>query len=419
MGHVLIWVGGWVLIILVVVGIHEGGHFAVAKWSGIRVDEFAIGFGPRLLSRRRGETVYSFRALPLGGFVKMPGMSSLEEDDGGERGFMRASIPRRMATLLAGVTMNFLLAGILFTVAFMPGVASRITAAGPLDKAGFRDGDSIVSVDGRAVDHTSLDTVTADLHAAAATSQGRPVSIVYTRSSEQAAQRATVTPYLSLLDSRAPGDGLAPALVVTAVDGHPVTAGDPATLLGHGGTVTVAGYSLDDPSRVLTATVSGVVGADSPGAPAAAPLAAAWRFGLSPDISGEPFGRAIADGFGAIPRGIGATLKTIGDAIAAPSSGAVDQFHGPVGIARITEQATRAGWVDYIAVMGSISLALGIINVLPIPPFDGGRFAIIAAEALTRRRLDARREMAFIVAGVMLIIMFVVFVTLHNDIQGF
>ena len=91
------------LVLFVIVIVHELGHYLFAKWSGIRVDEFAIGFGPRLIGRRIGETLYSIRLVPAGGFVRMAGMMGLEgEADAGERNFYRATIPRRSATILAG-----------------------------------------------------------------------------------------------------------------------------------------------------------------------------------------------------------------------------------------------------------------------------------------------------------------------------
>ncbi len=108
-----------ILVLLVVVLVHEGGHFVLAKWAGVRVDEFAFGFGPRLWAHRRGETTYSLRAIPAGGYVKMAGMLGLEgEADAGERNFYRASIPKRMMVILAGIVANMILAGLLFTVYF-------------------------------------------------------------------------------------------------------------------------------------------------------------------------------------------------------------------------------------------------------------------------------------------------------------
>ena len=411
--YVLAFIG----IIVVVVGVHEGGHFAVAKWSGIRVDEFAIGFGPRIASRRRGETVYSLRALPLGGFVKMPGMSALEEDDAGERAFMRASAPRKMATILAGVAMNFLLAGLLFSLTAIPGEASRVQPLGPLQAAGLRDGDSILSVDGRPISHSDIDSVTADLHAATRDSRGQPVLIRYRRAGDGAVLTTTVRPYLLLTDLGAPADGNPVQIAVAAVNGAPVAAGDPRAVLGQGGRVTVSGHDADNPSRQVTATVSGVVDAEAAGA--SDRVAAGWRLGLSGGgVDGRSPLAALGTGFAEVPQGIGLTFKTIGQAIGSPSSGAAQNFQGPIGIAHDTAEATKAGWISYLSLMGGISLGLGIINVLPIPPFDGGRFAFIVGEVLTRRRLDARRELAIVITGVMLVITFVVFISV-NDIKGF
>src|ERR1039458_2841507 len=120
-------VGGIILMLLVVIAIHELGHFVVAKRAGIMVQEFSIGFGPRLMSRMRvgprrtsrlrGEPRYSLRLLPLGGYVRMAGMTGLEAppNDGGARGFIHASNARKAATLAAGGLMNMVLAGAIFT----------------------------------------------------------------------------------------------------------------------------------------------------------------------------------------------------------------------------------------------------------------------------------------------------------------
>ena len=115
--------------LLVVVAIHELGHFVVAKRAGIMVQEFSIGFGPRLFSRIRGETRYSLRLLPLGGYVRLAGMTGLEKppDDGGARGFIHASNVRKALTLAAGGLMNMVLAGAIFTgVAVVGGPSPQI-----------------------------------------------------------------------------------------------------------------------------------------------------------------------------------------------------------------------------------------------------------------------------------------------------
>ncbi|MFZ5646317.1 MAG: RIP metalloprotease RseP [Bacillota bacterium] len=140
---------------------HELGHFAVAKLVGIKVHEFSLGFGPRLLSIPRGETAYNLRAIPLGGFVRMAGMDpnesgEIEED----RGFNKKPVLHRVAVIFAGPLMNFVLAIFLLAIIFMvyglpdvPTTTVQDTLKGkPADVAGIRGGDVIVEIDGKKID---------------------------------------------------------------------------------------------------------------------------------------------------------------------------------------------------------------------------------------------------------------------------
>lgn len=147
-----------VFLALVILGVlifaHELGHFLAAKKAGVRVEEFALGFGPRLLSVQRGETRYSLRALPVGGFVRMAGTNPLEGPID-SRGFLKKSVGQRVSVLLAGPAMNFVLAILLFAIIFsalgveMPTlVISDILEGHPAEKAGLVEGDRIVSIDG-------------------------------------------------------------------------------------------------------------------------------------------------------------------------------------------------------------------------------------------------------------------------------
>ena len=139
--------------------VHEFGHFVTAKMTGMRVDEFAIGFGPKLLSRKRGETVYSLRAIPLGGFNDIAGMDP-DNNTAGDRGFCTKPVLSRMIVILAGATFNFLLPIVLFfgiyatlgaakpaTEPILGGIISGMSA----EKAGLQIGDKILSVNGQPV----------------------------------------------------------------------------------------------------------------------------------------------------------------------------------------------------------------------------------------------------------------------------
>ncbi|SHI68820.1 regulator of sigma E protease [Propionispora hippei DSM 15287] len=143
----------------VLIFVHELGHFMTAKWVGMRVDEFALGFGKKLISFRRGETLYSLRLIPLGGFNKIAGMDPDEEQD--ERSFGAKPIWARILVIVAGSAMNFLLPVLLFLIVFLSAgidnvsdqpIIGNIFADKPAARAGLMTGDRIVSVNNEKID---------------------------------------------------------------------------------------------------------------------------------------------------------------------------------------------------------------------------------------------------------------------------
>ena len=152
-----------VLAVIVVFGVlvlvHELGHFVTAKMTGMRVDEFAIGFGPKIVSFKKGETVYSLRAVPLGGFNDIAGMTK-EENQAGERGYCEKSVPKRMLVIVAGSMMNLILPIFIFWgIFFFNGVSTPsnepilggVAANKAAEKAGLTAGDKIIAINGKEV----------------------------------------------------------------------------------------------------------------------------------------------------------------------------------------------------------------------------------------------------------------------------
>ena len=143
-----------ILIFGILVATHELGHFASAKLLGVRVNEFAVGMGPALLKRQRGETLYSLRALPIGGFCALEGD---DEESADPRSFGRAAWWRKMVILCAGALMNFVTGVVIIAILYAPATGFRAEVyGGPIDgygteNCGLMPGDRFLSVDGHRV----------------------------------------------------------------------------------------------------------------------------------------------------------------------------------------------------------------------------------------------------------------------------
>ena len=175
--------------------VHEFGHFMTAKLTGMRVDEFAIGFGPKIFSQKYGETKYSLRAIPLGGFNDIAGMDS-SDNPAGERGFCEKPVLSRMVVILAGSMMNFVLPVLLFfgiyatvgvgkpsTAPIIGGIMEGMTA----EQAGLQIGDKILTIDGK-----NISTWKEILATTKTLEPNKPVNITYERNSQ--VEEITMTP---------------------------------------------------------------------------------------------------------------------------------------------------------------------------------------------------------------------------------
>jgi regulator of sigma E protease len=416
-GGVVVAIIAFLVLITVVVVVHEGGHFIVAKLSGIQVDEFAVGWGPRVASFRRGETVYSVRALPLGGFVRMAGMLGLEgESDAGERNFYRASNPRRAATILAGVVCNLVFGGLCLSVVASQATPSYVPAGEPTARAGLVSGDVILTVGGRSISYASTSATDADFYAAVQQSRGEAIPVTY-QATDGSVRTVGITPelvvYALAQPSTFPSNLAGEPLVITSVGGASPGSGDPAALLGAGGSATISGFIEGASStRFTDVAIAGV--RDGNGSQTGY-AQAAWRIGYGAQVPGAAPLQALRDGFGAIPGFVSETAGVLGQLFVQPGQ-ASQQLSGPVGIAAAAGTAVQQGWVQYVYLVGLISLSLGFINVLPIPFLDGGRLLFIAIEAVRRRRLSATPQAVAIAISLAFIILVMVLITL-NDIH--
>jgi regulator of sigma E protease len=363
-------VAAFIAILVVLVLVHELGHFLVAKRAGITVEEFGIGFPPRIGSLMFRGTRYSLNWIPLGGFVKMlgedgdvevrrlreSGLSDEEVEHAMAGAFNRRPVWVRIGVLLAGVVMNFVLAAALFSIAFSmptqvgegPLTVTEIQAGSPAEGS-LEIGDVIVGVNGRTFDRS------ADLTDYVAERGGTQVTLDVERGGEPI--EIDIVPRVVTAEDRAGGVG-------------PIGfAYDPARI-------------AEEPSSV-----------DGPLDAVARGTGAAWTIAIQ--IPG-----GLADAVGGL----------IGLNPEAPDA------RGPIGIAQETGRILEAPLVSQLLFVGLLSVNLAVLNVLPFPPLDGGRIAVVLIEAVRRRRLPAEREALIYLAGFAVLMALVILISI-NDIQ--
>jgi hypothetical protein len=204
---------------------------------------------------------------------------------------------------------------------------------------------------------------------------------------------------------------------VTAVNGNPPGNGPAAVVLGNGGPVTIAGFAQADPSKTFhDVSIRNVIAASDRVSPVGA-LQAAWRIGYGPGAPGRTLVSALGAGLGGIPGDIRTLFANLKDVISLPGSGGITgSLQGPVGIYQQTSIASKSGWITLVEIAAVISLNLGVMNLLPIPFLDGGRFLFIMIEAVRRRRVDPKIEAMVHAAGLAVILSFAVYITIFGDI---
>jgi len=419
-----------------VVIIHELGHFMMAKLFKIRVEAFAVGFGPRLFGFRKAETDYRVCAIPLGGYVKMAGENPHEELTGSIEEFLSRPKWQRFLVAVMGPVMNILLAVFLLTGVYYhkyeepawlsePIVAGIVEYDSPGEKAGILPGDRIVAVSG------TKDISWEEFALEVATSVGRLLDLEIVR--DGLTIHKEVTPeaqgrqrggYIGVFPMTPP---FASLVVKNVMKGKPaaeagILPGDKIIKVNNVDLIK-AGKDLAD---VLKRATSETV------------LLTILRNGQEITLSVKPYkdsGRrligierdqtqkmvvkklSLGEAFGESIRKNVQFTGLIFDILQRLFRREVSlrMIEGPIGIARQSGLAARSGFSDLLFLMAAISLNLGIMNLLPIPVLDGGVIAIILLETLIRRDLSLAIRERITQVGVVMLILLAVIVT-YNDI---
>lgn len=341
----------FIIILSVIIIIHELGHLMAAKRFGVYCKEFSIGMGPVLWQKQRGETAWSIRALPIGGFVAMAGEEGQDEDDDEldipyERTINGIKPWKQIIVMAAGAIMNVLLAWVVFIgitayqgAVAVPGKAiiANVQENSAADKGGMKAGDEIIRM----------------------------------KSGEHAETPEKFTDVVAFIQYY-PGE----TEFTVLRDGKEVNLTFTPT------------YVKDENKYILGVLQQNEI----------------KKIGLLESI---PYGtekmvsavETIFDSLGKLIQGIG-----------------LNNLSGPVGIFQITSQTTQEGIISTLALVGLLSVNVGIFNLLPIPILDGGRIFIILIETLIGRKLNEKVQTAIMMAGLFMIIGIMVFAT-WNDIS--
>lgn len=418
-----------VLAIVISVFLHELGHFIVAKRAGMKVTEFFIGFGPRIWSFRRGETEYGIKVLPAGAYVRIIGMHNLEQVDPADeaRTYRAQPYRKRLPVVLAGPFANFAIALVLLFAMFVgwgtPNLdnwtVDRVVDGSAAAQAGLEPGDRIISFNGQPVGEFS------ELSDLIQPSAGQPIEIAYERDGEQLTA-TTVIGWRLADDAAAALPPLRPGDQVLSVNGQEVDSYEDFVALIAAGDANTATVVLDRGGFRYEAEVAPTASTELP------PAGYTGFLGLGPHVprerlnpvaavseAGTNFGSVVKESIVAIgdrfsPSGIGEYVDTVTSAsssnesattssgvrplesdaphavASAPDPGDENRFLSILGVGRLGSQAFDSGAIAFLWLLVMVNIFLGLFNLVPLPPLDGGHAAIATYETI-REKISGRR----------------------------
>ena len=417
--------------------IHEFGHYAVAKWLGVRVEQFAIGFGKRLVGFRRGETDYRINAIPLGGYVKMSGENPMDQhtDDPGE--FLNHSRWHRFLIAVAGPAMNILLAVVLLTVVYMVhyeypvyldklAVVQGVRKDSPAAQAGIQAGDRIVQIDG--INNPTWEQVQPKVWL----SPNQPLQVTIQRGN-QTLQKTLMPKAVTSSEVGSVGwfpeepvvvGQLDPALPaaqagikeddrVVALNGKPVPSIESMIDTLQQTKSQPVDLTVQRGSQTLNFRIKPVLSQTED------PKEQRYRLGFInkgvTTVTKLPFVQALSLSLEQNKKYSVMILELAKKMVERKIS--MKAISGPIGIAQDAGYAAQQkGWTPLMELTAGISLNLGIFNLLPIPILDGGVILFLLIEGLMRRDISMTIKERVYQAAFVFLVLFAVMV-IYNDLM--
>ncbi|MBD3224602.1 MAG: RIP metalloprotease RseP [Caldithrix sp.] len=420
-----------IFVFSVLVIIHELGHFLAARWMGVRVDKFSIGFPPTIYSRKIGQTEFSISAIPLGGFVKMAGFideSMDTEATGAEDEFSSKPVWKRIVIITAGVVMNLLLAVLIMTMLnffqgerIIPNTTVGQVEAGIAQKVGFQENDEILAINGQSVNNWNqiqeifIDNLNRDI-TFTVLRNGQEVTLAYNKEwfKSEGGERLNLVPKF-------------PAKV------GDVNTGMPAGELGlqRGDVITsLAGKEISD-WKQMTEIIRQYPGEE---------ISVTWlRDGkqmegtIAPQVFEEKneddetievgkigigyyYEHRDVGPFTAIKNGVINTIDLIGLNIRglwwviSGTKSAQEILGGPIMIAKMAGDAAQAGWTYLWYLIAALSAILAFFNILPIPALDGGHLFFLVIEGVMGKPLPVSTRLRIQQIGMAILLTLIIFI---------
>ena len=388
--------------------IHELGHFTVAKLCHIKVNKFAIGFGPKVFKKKFGETEYSLRLLPLGGFVSMEGETEAKDIEGS---FSSASVPKKIAVVLAGPTVNIVFAISVYFILMFNNSALQSSTIESLEKnysaqtAGIEKGDTIKSINGKKVNNRY------EYNKAIEGITNEELTIEVENKENQ---KTKVKTKLTKVDFKDIGIWISEEGKISAVgkkssSSGKINIGDEIIRIDNNETNKNPNniYNLIQKSKGDTIKIEILRNGENIEVEIIPNIISRYHLGVTFGMAEKTFQNKIifaTEETKAFILSIYTNLKEIfGGKVAA------SQMTGPVGISNMIIDTASA--YEYIYLLALISLSLGVSNLLPIPGLDGGKFVILVIEAIRKKPLKPEIEAGIAIAGFTILISLSIYIT--------
>lgn len=398
--------------------IHEGGHFIIAKLCKIRVNEFAIGFGPTIWKKQGKQTKYALRLIPLGGFVSLEGEDERSEEEGS---FSTASIPKRMAIIVAGGLVNIAF-GIIVYFILMSSIGNNtslvVQSTIPnyaAQQSGILNDDEIIKINNKKVN------VKADIDKILENCNGEPLKITVKRNQtlEEIELQPTKVPYKNTgiyLKNTSNEEGSTKIITVekgSSAEKNGLKANDKIVKIND----TEVKNRQDIVNIINKEEVSNLKftierGGETLDINVTPDTLYQYYLGIQFKKAENSFGNNIYYAFFSTRD----FIFSIADNIKMLFTGNVglDQMMGPVGISEAV--ASTKGVEDFVYLLALISLSLGVTNLLPFPALDGGKFVLLLIEALRGKKLKQQTEINLQLLGFAILMMLAIYIT-FNDVM--